>query len=384
MTMSSSELQSYVTAGYVPHTSGVSEIDTPITFNGSVQVKFEPNRFVWTGSSSRSIFEYDFIGSGTSQAMFFDSVEVVSEIDGSPIFRTVDSGATPHNLCFDNCEFTVLGAYAIDLNECGYTVVPIFRNMRTNGSGALRMRGSTGADYWWATSQCIIHGWTHTGSNRVGPAWNLRGPAGLEMKACVDQGAMGLHADLVTAGWEGPLTLQIQSPRSPIKIINLFVDWDDTNDDDAPNCFIGEIRTNNPDGTGQHEIAELWNPTLVHDAIDASVKPWMFMGSNNSAHHSLIIDLVNAESPDLSKLLLGGRMALRVTRPWYKPGESSTGDTLETEVNSIFPDAFQDRIETSTTKMPSPDETAATTYSGSSYETAYVAETQQYDELLEG
>lgn len=386
MTMTASELQSYVDSGRVPSTSGTSQISTSITIDGSRRVIFEANSFVWTGSASRSLFEYDAAVVNSKPVMFRD-VEATSEIEGSSIFRTVDDYAQPHFLVFESCSFSATGAYCIDLNRLGYTITPAFRNMVTSGSGALRLRAATdGVDPGHATSQLVIDGWTHTGSNRVGPSWNLFGASGLVMDACIDNGNMELNAALVSGGWTGPLAILINSPRTPNVIRNLVIDWDDINDDNALGCYIGEIRTDNGAGTGQHEYVELFNPTLTHQAIDAAVKPWRIMGSDTNTAHSLVARIVCAESPSVSHFLIGGRGALWIDKPFYKPGEESTGYALKTLVDGIFVggSAFQDVIETSTTKLPSNDSSSATTYSGSANETNYSVAPQQHEELLEG
>lgn len=383
MTMTATELQSYVDAGLVPSTSGTSEISTPIELNGSRRVIFEPNSFSWTGSGSRSLFEYDKTGIVNPYPIIFDGVIASSEVSGSSIFRSVVADQSINNFCCDNIDFSAVGAYCIDLNDLNYSIVPVFRNCRTSGSGALRLRGSGGAEYWHATSQMTIKGWTHTGYDRVGPAWNFRGTSGLIMQNCVDKGSMGLISSMNNS-WEGPLTILIQTPRTPAQIINLKTEWDDVNDDDAVNCYIGELRTDNSDGTGQQEYVDLVNATLSHAAVDASVAEWRIMGSDVTNHHCIVVNLVHCESPSTSNVLIGGRCSVWVSAPWYKPGESATGDSLQTVVEAIYPDAFQDRIELADGKLPSADETAATTYSGSSNEANYVTEPDQYEVLLEG
>lgn len=382
MTMTATELQAYVDAGRVPSTSGTSSISTTIQLDGSRRVIFEANSFTWTGSGSRSLFEYDSTGVGAPYPVIFDSVVASSEVSGSSIFRNT-GGTQINNFTCDNIDFTATGAYCIDINNVAYSVVPVFRNCRTSGSGALRLRASGGVDYWHATSQMSIKGWTHTGADRVGPAWNFRGTSGLIMQNCVDKGAMGLIASMNNS-WEGPLTILIQSPRTPATIVNLTTEWDDVNDDDAVNCYIGELRTDNSTGVGQQEYVDLINATLTHSAVDASVKAWRIMGSDVSNHHCLVVNLLHCESPSASNILMGGRCSVWVTAPWYKPGESATGDTLQTAVEAIYPDSFQDRIELADGKLPSADETAAVTYSGSSNETNYAAEPDQYEVLLEG
>lgn len=380
--MTAAELQAYVDAGLVPSTSGTSEISTPITLDGSQRVLFEPNSFVWTGSGSRSLFEYDAAGA-TSMPIVFYGVKVVSEVDGSSIFSLVDNSAQPNNMIWDTCEFQATGAYCLDYNNVGYIVVPVFRNLVTSGSGALRMRASGGSDFWHSTSQMVVDGWTHTGSNRVGPAFNFRGTSGLKMINVTDKGAMDLNATMAAAGWEGPLTLFIQHPRTPGEITNLQVEWTDVNDDDAPNCYIGEIRTDSSTGPGQHEYIEIINGTLTHAAIDAAVEPWRIMGGD-STNHGLVVNFSRCESPATSNFLVGGKASLWIDRPWYKPGEESTADALETYVTGIFPDCFKDKIETSTTKLPTSDSSTATTYIGSQNETDYTAEPAQYETILEG
>lgn len=382
MTMNATELQAYVDAGTVPSTSGISEISTPIEMDGSRRVVFEANNFAWTGSGSRSLFEYDSTGVGAPYPIIFNNVIATSEVSGSSIFRNT-GGTSLNNFTCDTIDFSAVGAYCIDINDVAYSVVPVFRNCRTSGSGALRLRASGGADYWHATSQMSIKGWTHTGANRVGPAWNFRGTSGLIMQNCLDKGSMGLLPAL-NGSWEGPLTILIQTPRTPASIMNLMTDWDDTDDDDAVNCYIGELRTDNSTGTGQHEYVDLVNATMSHAAVDSSVKPWRVMGSDVSNHHCIVVNFLHCESPSLDNILMGGRCSVWVTAPWYKPGESSKGDALETAVNAIYTDAFQGRIEIADGKLPSADESAATTYSGSDNEAAYTTDPPQHEVILEG
>lgn len=382
MTMTATELQAYVDAGRVPSTSGTSTISTAITLDGSSRVIFEPNSFAWTGSSSNSLFEYDSTGVANPYPIIFDMVTATSSVSGSSIFRNT-GGTSINNFTCDTIDFTATGAYCIDLNEINYSIVPVFRNCRTSGSGALRLRANGGADYWHATSQMSIKGWTHDGSDRVGPAWNFRGTSGLIMQNCLDKGSMGLLSAMNNS-WEGPLTLLIQTPRTPAQIINLVTEWDDANDDDAVNCYIGELRTDNSTGTGQHEYVDVVNATLTHPAVDSAVKAWRVMGSDVNNHHCIVVNFEHCEDVNTGNILIGGRCSVWVTAPWYKPGESSDGDTIETAVNTIYPEAFQDRIELADGKLPSADETSAVTYSGSSNETNYAAEPDQYEVTLEG
>lgn len=376
--MDATELQDYVDAGYVPHEAGTHEISTAVTMDGTHKVTFMPNRFVWNGSSSNGMFEYT--GSGNFYPIHFIGVTASSGVSGSPIFTTSADNKTPHNLVFDACDFTSLGAYAIDLNIVDYTIVPSFRNMTTRGSGALRLRGSGGSDYWHATSQTVLRGWTHIGSNRVGPAWNLRGASGFIGQALIDRGSMSLISSMNNV-WEGPISFFMQSPRTP-GYIDLVTEWDDVNDDNAVNCYIGEIRTDNTTGTGKQNYVEL-TATMTHSAVDATVKPWRFMGGDTVGAHSLVVNLVNCASPTTATFLAGGKVSVWATRPWWEPGEDSDAATLETALEAIHPDAYQDPIETSTTKLPSNDVSSGTTYSGSAQETNYATEPGQYEDILE-
>lgn len=375
--MNATELQAYVDAGYVPHEVGTHEITTAITMDGTKKVTFMPNTFVWNGSSSNGLFEYT--GSGNYFPIHFIGVKATSGVSGSPIFKTSADNKTPNNLVFDTCDFTSVGAYAIDLNIINYTIVPSFRNMITRGAGALRCRASAGADYWHATSQTVMRGWTHFGENRVGPAWNLRGCSGLKAQALTDRGSMGLISSMNNS-WTGPISLLIQSPRTP-NYIDIVVEWDDANDDDAVNCYIGEIRTDNTSGTGKQNYVEL-TATMTHAAVDASVKPWRFMGGDATNEHSLVVNLVDCKSPNTGTFLAGGKVSFWATRPWWEPGEETDASTLESAATAIHPNAYQDAIETSTTKLPSNDSGTATTYIGSAQETNYTAEPGQYEDIL--
>lgn len=383
--MNYSELQSYIDAGLVPSEPGTHEITQQVTFDGAKRVIVEPNSFVWTGSASSWPLNYNF-GSGTSYPIIFNGVTFVSAVDGSPIFKNEDTEAQPDNLHFENCDFTSLGAYAIDLNLVGYMVVPVFRNMVTRGSGALRLRASAGGiDPLHATSQMHIRGWTHIGSDRWGPAFNLRGCSGLKWQSVTDKGSLALHADLLAANWEGPLTLLTDSVRTPSDYKNLTVEYDETNDDDAPNCYIGEIRTTSGTGTGVHEIAYLRNATLRHTAIDAAVKPWRIMGSNSDTGHALVVVVEDCESPSTDDFLIGGRSSVWVHRPHYINGESSKYTNLKSAVTAIFPEAtsWQDPIVIEDGKLPAAAFSGGTTYSGSQNETDYATGPLQPEEALE-
>lgn len=384
MAYTSTQLQSYIDAGYVPSTSGTSELTTQVTFDGSQKVYVAPGKYVWTGSSSSWPFLLD-KSVADPYPIVFDNVDVVSNVDGSPIMKPNDNTDKFHNMTFVGCDWTSLGAYCWDFNGLDYTVLPTWQNIITRGSGALRLRGSGGSDYWHCTSEMTIRGWTHIGANRWGPAFNLRGCSGLIMENVSDTGSLALHSTLRTAGWTGPLSILVQALRTPNHWTNFHVDYDEVNDDDAPNCYIGEIRTDLDTGTGQQEVLNLINPTMRHAAIDSAVKPWRFMGSDDSSAHSMLIRIVDADSPTTDDFLLGGKCALWFERPHYKNGEGTDLSTLKTYVETIFTAsgvAWQDAIVLEDGKLPAGAFSGGVTYSGSSLESAYLTETSQPEDVL--
>lgn len=343
--------------GYFYFNSGTHTLTQKVVCDGSRRVTIDAHpkaNIGWTGSSSYAPFQFE-QNAGAPEKLHFKNLKVTSTVSGSPIFKTPTINDGPDYLTFEYCDFTALGAYAIDINRCPYIVLPVFRYMKTSGSGALRLKARTGGDDpYHATSQMEVTGWVHNGSNRVGPAFNLRGTSGLRMYDIYDKGDPSLLAAL-RGVYEGPLSFRIDSCRTPATITNWR--WQPTEDfTNAAGCYLHEIRTDSGTGVGQHEYLQWINGTIRDSNIDAGVKPFRIMGGEQVVgDHALVVDLMNCEDLSPDDFLFGGKLWVRADKTWYNPGMESTAAAMATLFNSTYwyADTMSDTIFTDTDRIPS-------------------------------
>lgn len=386
MGYTSSTLQSDIDSyGYALFQAGTHTLTTKVVLDGSDRVKIEARpgaNISWTGSSSASPFQYE-QDAANPKRIHFKDLAITSSVDGSPIFKTASITDTCNYLLMENCDFSVVGAYAVDINLSPYIVTPVFRYMQSSGGGALRLRArSGGADPYHATSQMEVTGWVHNGSARVGPAFNLRGCSGLRMTDIYDEGDPSLHADLQGV-YEGPVSLRINSPRTPAYITNWRCNYssDFTN---AANCYLHELRTDSGTGNGRHEYIRWINGT-VRDANISGVAPFRIMGGETTSEHGLVVDLVDCEDLATTDFDFGGKLWVRVLRDWVNPGNESTASSMDTLINTTYwySGSMSDTIYTDTDRIPSGSNDGGASYTtGLSLYDDWVAASSEFEDLL--
>lgn len=346
--------------GYFYFDKGTHTITQKIVLDGANRVRLVGHpqaNIVWTGSSSDAPFVFDQDVANPKKIMF-EWLTVSSAVSGSPIFKinSGDDNDGPDYLTMSHCDFTVLGAYAVEIWRSPYIITPCFRYMKTAGSGAIRLKANKGgSDPYHATSQMEITGWHHTGSNRVGPAFDLRGTSGLRMTDTFDTGDPSLIAALQSGGWEGPVSFRLDAPRTPAVITNHRIEYSE-NFDNASGCFLNEIRTDAATGPGKQNYVQWRNGTIRDSNIDSGVKPFRVMGGETRPQdHALVVDFLDCEDLSTDDFLFGGKLWARAKRTWVNPGNESAASALETLFNSTYwySGTMSDTIYTDTDRIPS-------------------------------
>lgn len=386
MALSYSDVQSAIDSdGYVYFDKGTHTLTQKVVVDGSQRVLIEghpKSSVVWTGSSSNAPFQFE-QNAANPEKLHFKHVNVTSSVSGSPIFKIADITDTPHFLTMEHCDFTCLGAYAVDLNRCPYIITPVFKYMKTSGSGAIRFKARTGgADPYHATSQMEVTGWRHDGSNRVGPAFNFRGTSGLRFTDVYDYGDPSL-LEALRGVYEGPVSFKINSPRTPCYVTNFLSNYsvDFTN---AANCFLNEIRTDSSTGNGKQEYVQ-WIASSIRDSNISGVAPFRVMGGETTTTHSLVVDFVDCADLSTSDFDFGGRLWVRVTRDLVTPGNEAAATALDTYINTTtwYSGSMSDTIYTDTDRLPSGSNDGGDSYTtGLSLYDDWVAGSPEYEDLL--
>lgn len=370
MTLTSSDIKTaFDSIGYVEIPKGTHVLTDTVVIDPYKDperwlIEGKPgSRLVWGGTAGQPMFKFlPRDGSGVSYnqgQVEFRNVNAYSDKSGSSIFQVGAIDVACHWLTFDGCNFTAKHAYCIDMNRISYSVVPVFRNMRTAGGGALRLKADTGgADLWHATSQFVVDTWHHVGSERVGPAWDFRGISGARIYRLNDSGSPGLMSSLQGV-YNGPVCIRINACRTPLYLDVLKCSYD--NDwASAPGCWLHEFRSDSPTSVGKHDYYNLRDITLVDSNITGGVKPVRFMGGDDSIGNNtkgVVVDLVDCESPDATNMYFGGLLWVRFQRPFFNAGEDSLRTGNETELDTYFPDGLSqvDAIQANTDRPPRPD-----------------------------
>lgn len=338
--------------GYYFIPKGVHNISDRIKLIGANDVFLEghPRSVLnWVGSATGTIFDIASEGVPNFSQIYMRNVTAVSTVNGANVCKAY--WQTPHNITFENCNFTATGAYCIDFDEMNYTVPPYFINMRTNGGGACRLRARRGGEGYWFTSLMMIEGWIHNGSHRVGPAFDFRGCKGLLARNLFDRGSVALLPAL-RGYYTGPLSCRLNSPGFFTEFHNFIAEYDDdfTN---SSGCFLHEFRDDSGYSTGQHANIKISNMTMHNDSIDAGVKHVRFFGGHGgTSEHAMVIDLYNCKSLNAENLLVGGRCWVTANRTWYEPGEESKFAAAQTFFNEMGEASFNDPIMTYTGGFP--------------------------------
>lgn len=385
MALTSSEVQSYIdNDGYVYFDKGTHTLTSRVVIDGTNRTRIVAHpkaNIVWNGSSANAPFEFE-QATASPEKTYFGWLKVSSSVEGSPIFKQVQGDGADY-LTMEHCDFTCTGAYAVDMNLSVYIVTPVFRYMKSSGSGAIRLKANTGgADPYHATSQMEITGWHHTGSNRVGPAFNLQGTSGLRMVDTWDRGVPDIHATLAANSWEGPLSFRINSCRTPGVCQNHRIEYssDFTN---ATNCFLNEIRTDSGTGPGKHEYFQWINGT-IRDA-NCAVEPFRVMGGETTTEHALVVDFIDCEDMATTDFLFGGKLWVRAKRNWVNPGNESAASAIETLFNSTYwySGTMSDTIYTDTDRIPSSSNDGGALYqTGLSLYDDRASSVSEYEEYL--
>lgn len=367
--------------------SGTSQISSTILLEGKYPFWLEGRAtsvLEWTGVEDSKMF-YFLKDSGTSyttQKTLFSKVEAVSEVNGVSFFRN-GQFQRPVHLTMEDCTLTTIGAYAVDIPDAEFTVTPHFENMRTFGSGAARLRGRTGgSEGYWFTSLMEVKNWIHEGSNRVGPAFDLRGCRGLKLTNIWDKGDPSLISEL-RGNWAAPVSLRMNTPGFPCTIENYVVEYDQdfTN---AAGCYLHEFRTDSKYSVGKNEQVNISGMTMHDYNIDSSVAHVRFMGGDaTTSSHGLLVTLDACEDLDGDKMLAGGKVLVRARNTWYNPGQSAKATAMQSFVESMDSGTWSTPIMTATDRPPRSTITTPLYESGQDLYDNYETDVGDYETVLE-
>lgn len=367
--------------------AGVSQISSSVILEGKIPFWLKgvaTSSLEWTGVEDSAMFSYvhdDAVASYSNAKTIFSHVTAVSEVNGVSIFRSREQ--TPNHLTMEHCSFTSIGAYAIDIDESEYTVTPHFENMRTFGSGAMRLRSDTGgAEGYWFSSLMEIKNWVHEGSNRVGPAFDLRGTRGLKLMNIWDKGDPSLLTAL-RGNLECPVSLRWNCVGFPSTIHNYQVTYD-TDFTNAAGCYLHEIRTDSGYSDGKHEHLNIYGMTCHDYNIDNGVPHFKIIGGNQTAQHGLVVTFDACEDLDGDMFLLGGKLLVRCRNIWYNPGESSKATSMQTLVEALDDNTWLYPILTATDRPPRETITTPLYVTGQDLYDNWVADVDDYETILEG
>lgn len=387
MGLTTSEVQSYIdNDGYVFFGPGQHTLTSAVILKGDKNVIIEGHpkaTVVYTGPSTDAMFLFDKTVINVAKTLFRD-LTAISNTAGAPVFKTFEEYDFPYFLTMERCEFTASETYCIDINQISYVIVPSFKDMKTHGGGAVRFKASKGgAVPYHATSQHHMERWVHNGSNRVGPAFDLRGTSGLRMYDTVDKGSTDLLPAL-RGVYNGPISFRIDAPRTPGFCMNYTCEYDEGDTwANASGCWLHEIRTDNASGIGKHEYFRWINGTLRDSNIDEGVEPMRLMGGGTVTTDGLVVDIEDCEDVAATDFRFGGRLWPRAIRPWYNPGMESVAAAAEAAFNQYTGGSFIDPIFTSTTKVPGPTSAAGPTYeAGFEYYDNWEAAAAEFETLI--
>lgn len=383
-----STLQAAVDAGGVyTLPAGTSNISSSIVCEGKEEfwLKGLPTSSLsWTGADDSAMFSYvkdTGVASYLNKKLFFDHVTATSTASGTSIFRAYEQ--QPNYLTMHNCTFTTTGAYAIDIDQCPFTITPSFENMRTYGSGAIRMRAWTqSGEVYWFCSLIEIKNWLHEGSNRVGPAFDFLGVRGLKLRNIYDKGDPSLLAAL-RGNWECPVSLRMNSPGHPSDIENYIVEYD-TDFTNAAGCWLHEFRADSGYSVGQHEQINIRGMTMHDYNIDSGVPHVKFFGgTGTAAAHGLFVTLDACEDLDGDQMLAGGKVLVRARNIWYNPGESAKATAMQSFVEAMDTNTWATPILTATDRPPRETITTPLYEEGEDLYDNYAADVGDYEDILE-
>lgn len=367
--------------------SGTSQVSSTIILEGKIPFWLKGRAtsvLEWTGAENSAMFQFikDTLVTYSSSKMLFSHVNAVSEVNGVSIFRSRDKNR-PHHLTMEQCTFTTIGAYAVDIDDAEYTVTPHFENMRTYGSGALRMRSDTGGvEGYWFSSLMEVKNWIHDGSDRVGPAFDLRGTRGLKLMNIQDKGDPSLLTAL-RGNMACPVSLRWNCVGFPSTIHNYLVDYD-ADFTNASGCYLHEIRTDSGYAVGKHEHLNVYGMTCHNYDIDSGVKHFRIVGGHEGAQHPLVVTFDACEDLDGDQFLLAGKLLVRCRNIWYNPGESAKATSMQALVESLDTNTWLYPILTATDRPPRETITTPLYVSGQDLYDNWVADVDDYETILEG
>lgn len=383
------ELQNAVdNIGYYTLPAGTSSLSSTILLEGKIPfwLKGQATSVLeWTGTTGSKMFEFvkdTGVTDYNTEKILFSHVEAVSEVDGVSFIRVRDH-ERPNALTMENCTLTTIGAYAIDFDDCEFTVTCHFENMRTYGSGAARLRSDTGGvEGYWFSSLMEIKNWVHEGSNRVGPAFDFLGCRGLKLLNIWDKGDPSLLTAL-RGNWAAPVSLRMNAPSFPCNIENYIVEYD-TDFTNAPGCYLHEFRTDSSYAVGKTEMVNVVGMTMHDYNIDTGVAHVRFMGGNaSSTSHGLLVTLDACEDLDGDKMLAGGKVLVRAKNIWYNPGESAKATSMQAFVEAMDSSTWSTPIMTATDRPPRETITTPLYVSGTDLYDDYEADVGDYETILE-
>lgn len=293
-----------------------------ITMDPRVQVVHMGPKF----SAFIEIVEPSTVSTWTGRFIFRD-LDIESKSEFGSCIKTTYAHAQMTLPRFEDCTFRAKG-YCIDLDNVGYCITPTFRNIKTAGGGALRLKGrksgNAGARYW-ASSQAEIRNWHHNGGNRVGPAFDLCGVGGLVMENIIDEQHRQLHPLLIEQGWTGPISLRIDTPKFPNVIRNY---WCEAVKGKAPGCWVYEFRATDISSVGKENTIDAYSlgyhgnwpeehTMRVVGGSGEAIRP--DGGTNNGAQtQSIIVRIHNAWQPSGEGIVTHGKAAVQFFRPMYQ------------------------------------------------------------------
>lgn len=336
--------------------AGTSTLSDTVRFEGkqAILVKGRATSVIeWSGAENSTMCDFvkDSATSYNTQKILFEHVTAVSEVNGVSFFRVRDH-QRPNSLTMENCTLTTIGAYAVDLDDCEFTVTPHFENMRTFGSGAARLRSDTGGlEGYWLSSLMEIKGWVHEGSNRVGPAFDLRGCRGTRLFNIWDKGDPSLLPAL-RGNFTCPVSLRWNTFAFPCDIQNYIVEYD-TDFTNAAGCYLHELRTDSNYSVGKQEQLNIRGMTMHDYNIDSGVAHVRIMGGTaNATSHGLCVTFDACEDLDGDKFLCGGKLLVRGENIWYNPGQGSKATSMKTLVEDMDTNTWTTPIMTATDRPP--------------------------------
>lgn len=376
MASTSAEIQ------YALDRRGYVEIENGARFTEPIQLAHLENRAIikgagdctYSGPVGRWAFEWRWKDSyaHTPAKLFFKDVTYYRDnIANGGFLQIISGGQAPKSLSMKRCFLESDESHCIDARNVGYCDSLYFQDMRSQGSSTIRWISSSADGFGW----CHIDNWTHQSTARVGTSFIFKNGRNVLCNNLVDEQTAEI-IDVLKNNWAGPIYFQMTNCSGFNRVFDAFHEYGGTFDDLAPNCWAVEIRADETSGSHNQHVCVLykWEPIL--SGIGTGIGQFHLIGgdeANGVSLHAQVLDMFRQTE---GKAKFKGKVYPITVRSM----DTNEVTTAEKDYwNDVVADSFRDWWSIDGFAFPYQVYADRINYFGSDYNSAYVAETPQYD-----